>query len=118
MKAKYAESKYLTYDYIKEHEPLPVKILDEAQQVFAQDLGKEVYRCTVKPKDGNQKTWTINSTCWNKLIDAYGNETKDWIGKTVNLTTGKSRAGGRMVDIITATTAKEALRELNKTKLG
>jgi hypothetical protein len=118
MLAKKAESKYLTYDFIAQNQPVLVEILDEAREVRADDLGKDVFRCTAGLKDGKEKTWTINATCWNKLIDAFGPQTTDWIGKSVNLTTGKSKVGGRMVDVITQTSAKEAQREQNKGKLG
>jgi len=39
-------------------------------------------------KEDDPKVWTMNNTSFNACLDLFGDDTKDWIGKTVEITIG------------------------------
>jgi hypothetical protein len=49
-------------------------------------FGKDRLVIPVRLPNGEPRIWTLNQTTINKLIDAYGDETKGWIDKNVKLT--------------------------------
>jgi len=50
--------------------------------------GKERYRVVVKKPDDKEfglRTWTLNSTTSNRLLDAFGEDEKQWVGKKIRV---------------------------------
>lgn len=107
MKIPRAESRFITYDEVYEKDPYDLTIVSEAKFEFDQELNKEVLRVKVQPDKGEPKDWTINATCQNKLRDAFGEDSKGWIGKHIILTPGKTQRGARMIDIFIEGKGKE-----------
>lgn len=50
---------------------------------------------TVETKNGD-KLLSFNQTSINNLIDAWGNETKDWVGKEAKVWMNRESIGGQM----------------------
>lgn len=59
--------------------------------------GKERYRMVVK-KDGDKewglRTWTLNVTTWNRLLDKFGEDEQLWLGKKVQVYIKEENIGG------------------------
>jgi plasmid replication initiation protein len=47
-----------------------------------------------------EKLFSFNQTSQNNLIDAFGEETDNWIGKEVKVWMIKAMVGGKMQDIV------------------
>jgi hypothetical protein len=50
--------------------------------------GRERYRIVIKKPDDREfglRTWTLNTTTSNKLLDAFGEDEKLWIGKRIRI---------------------------------
>lgn len=62
-----------------------VQILEEGEIQESEFKGKQTKRFVTKVKltGGEVKSVGMNSTSFNNLIDAFGDETKTWIGKDV-----------------------------------
>ena len=58
------------------------KILEEPIEVQG-DYGKKL-ECRIKTNNGFAK-WSINKTCKDMLIDAFGDETSEWIGEELKV---------------------------------
>ncbi len=54
---------------------------------------------SVKTKNG-EKNLTFNQTTMNYLIDAFGEETSDWIGEEVKVWIIKSNIAGKMRNVV------------------
>jgi len=50
--------------------------------------------------NGEERSMRLNKTNRDIIIAAYGNETKDWIGKTATITKEKMLVAGKRVDAI------------------
>lgn len=79
---------------ITDYEPLTKEMVEEHQVwEVAKPYPKEVttkYRqdqlCVNVKREGTEpKTWFVNPTSVNALIDKYGNDEKKWVGKRVVL---------------------------------
>jgi len=67
-------------------------------QIISGDYGeRNVFK--IETKNG-EKLLTFNQTSMNNLIDAYGDETKNWIGKEVKVWIVKASVGGKLKDVI------------------
>lgn len=61
-----------------------IKILDEGQEVKREFKGKMSSSIVHKVETRNgSKAMNVNQTSINNLIDAFGNDSKEWIGKDV-----------------------------------
>jgi hypothetical protein len=50
--------------------------------------GRERYRIVVKKPDDREfglRTWTLNTTTSNRLLDAFGEDEKLWVGKQIRI---------------------------------
>lgn len=56
-----------------------IEILDEGEKAEGQWGLQDVF--LIKTAGGEEKNVNVNQTSMNNLIDAYGDETKEWIGK-------------------------------------
>ena len=66
-----------------------VKITSEAEMVDTEFEGKKSQKlqciCSTQVLDPAQVTWQMNNTTMNYLIDKFGDDTKTWIGKEVEI---------------------------------
>lgn len=83
---KLSKPPFLNSDEVQKGDVLTV--VDEPYIISAEQSkwGKERGRVTVQlPNNGEKRTWTMNNTTWDKLIDAFGASPQGWIGKKVQL---------------------------------
>ena len=73
----------LTIEFIQSNKVTELIILDEVKRVDG-DYGR-YYSTRVNCNDFNKTLalWNINRTSKNSLIDLFGTDTKNWIGKIV-----------------------------------
>ena len=71
---------WLKPDFVREHKTGIFK--DEGKAVEA--FGKPAVQLTITFPNGEEKEWTPNYTSMKTLSYAYGPDTKNWVGKTVN----------------------------------
>jgi len=74
-----------------------ISILNEGKVVEGEYGDRNVF--TIKTKNG-EKSLSFNQTTMNYVIDAYGVETKDWIGKEVKVWMVKSNIKGKIIDVV------------------
>ena len=74
-----------------------LEILDEGREIPGQWGERNVFRVLTLNGD---RFLTFNSTSMNYLIDVFGDETKNWIGKKVKVWLVKSNVGGKMRDVV------------------
>ena len=77
-----------------------LEILDEGRKVPSQwgERGeRHIFKLLTLKGD---RILTFNSTSMNYLIEVFGDETKDWIGKKVKAWVVKSNVGGKMRNVI------------------
>jgi hypothetical protein len=79
-----------------------IKILDEGNWLTFSYKNKQIKKLVfkIKTKFKTEKLLPLNQQSINNLIDAYGEETKNWIGKEVKVWIFKSNIGGKFVDVI------------------
>lgn len=73
--------KYLTNEDVKTGDF--VKFLDEGEMVDKEFQGKAktALEISVELPNGKFKTASLNATSHNNMIERYGDDTKNWIGK-------------------------------------
>jgi hypothetical protein len=59
-------------------------IVTEAKPTFNETLKKEIVDMKVE-KDGKQYTYSPNLSAQRSFTDAFGKDTKEWIGKTFEI---------------------------------
>lgn len=91
---------YLKKATVQEQGVKILKIKSEPKPVDTEYEGKKSIKleciCTTQVLDPKEVKWQMNATTQNFLIDKFGKETKDWIGKEVELTikqSGSAAAG-------------------------
>ncbi len=98
MKIEKTESNWLSGKKAHELEVTELLILSEPEQLEKEYQGKKSQKTVCKVQAGsNVFTWEMNQTTANSLVDAYGGETKDWIGKTIPIETSISSNGNRAI---------------------
>lgn len=78
--------KFVKPEDIKGNLDVTFKILEEPYENTG-NYGKKL-ECRIKMQSGEESAfakWSINNTNKDMLIDAYGNETADWIGKELKV---------------------------------
>ena len=75
-----------------------INILDEGKIVDGDYGERKVF--TISTVDGEEKMLSFNQTTINYLIDAFGNETKEWIGKRVKVWIMKSNIAGKIKFVV------------------
>ncbi|MBT9170798.1 MAG: hypothetical protein DDT18_01149 [Actinobacteria bacterium] len=74
-----------------------IKILDEGQDIEGKFGTRKGFK--VETKTGI-KVLTFNQTTINNLVDAFGDETKNWIGKKVKVWIIKANVAGKMRNVV------------------
>jgi len=74
-----------------------IKILDGGKEVEG-DYGKR-YVFKINTRNG-ERLLTFNQTTINNLIDVYGDETSNWVGKEAKVWIIKMNVGGKIKDVV------------------
>jgi len=79
-----------------------IKILDEGKWITFKYKDKERKRLAflIQTKYMTEKLLPLNRQSINNLIEAFGNETKNWIGKEARVWIFKSNVGGEFKDVV------------------
>ena len=85
-----------------------IKFLDEgtwSESQFTYDDGnpKKVLQFRVEDSNGDERLFNLNKINREFLIDNWGYETKDWIGKTATLNVKIAEVAGREREVIRLT---------------
>ncbi len=62
------------------------------------EYGKQ-FIFTIKLTNGEEKSFPFNKTSMNNLIDAYGDETDDWVGKEAKVYINQENVSGKFVKV-------------------
>lgn len=73
-------------------------IANEGKKVEGQFGPQDVF--LVKLANGEEKNLSFNSTSINGLIDAYGGDSMNWIGKPVKVWLVKQNVAGKFADVL------------------
>jgi len=76
-----------------------VEILDEGT-IRESKFGKDRVVVTVKLPNGETALWSLNQTTLNALIQGYGDETKNWVGKKVKVTIATTFIAGQRKTVV------------------
>lgn len=99
MKIKF-EPFFLLVEEAEKLEDAKAEIVSEAVEETTEIDGekKQVYRCRLTlAQDNREVIWTPNQRSLKNLVDEYGDESKDWVGKIVELKIEKSSRGQKMI---------------------
>lgn len=93
-------SEFLTPDDVKTGDV--IEIVDEGTFVPASEsrFGRPVFQIRVRLPSGEEKIWTVNKTTLRELSRAYGDETKNWVGKKVGVEVVTMNVRGVMRNVI------------------
>lgn len=84
-------------------------VLSEGDEIEGKYGMQLVFRVKY-PNDG-EGNLAFNATSRNKLIDAYGDETKKWIGQKVKVWVVKSMIQGKLVNVVYLTSPDQSLED-------
>lgn len=74
-----------------------VEITSEGKQLEGQFGTQDIF--VIKLSDGKEGNVNFNSTSINNLIDAFGEDSKEWIGKKVKIWGILSNVQGKMIKV-------------------
>jgi hypothetical protein len=74
-----------------------VEIASEGKEVEGQFGMQNLF--LVKTQDGKEGNVSFNQTTLNNLVDGYGDETKNWIGKPARVWAILSNVQGKMIKV-------------------
>ncbi len=74
-----------------------VVMLDAGTTITGDYGDRQVFK--IKTRNG-EKLLSFNQTSINNLIDAYGEETENWVGKNVKVWIVKASVGGKLKDVV------------------
>ena len=75
-----------------------VTIANEGKQIEGQYGIQNVF--LIKIKKGDEKNISVNQTSMNALIDAFGEDSVNWVGKQVKVWIIKQNVSGKFVDVL------------------
>ncbi len=79
------ETNFLSGKFVNENDVDELEILTEFEDQTSEFDGKEVTRLAgqvkCNDKDSSEKAWSMSKTNKNMLIEIFGNDTKNWVGK-------------------------------------
>jgi hypothetical protein len=73
-----------------------LEIKDEGKPIVGKFRDQTMFLLSINGLEGNV---SFNQTSINACIDAYGEDSKNWIGKKVKATKIKSNVAGKFVDV-------------------
>jgi hypothetical protein len=74
-----------------------IEILNEGLTMEGDYGPRQVFKINTK---NGEKNLSFNQTSINNLIDAYGDDTKKWVGKKANVEIIKSNVSGKLVNVV------------------
>jgi hypothetical protein len=74
-----------------------LKVANEGKKVEGQFGTQDVF--LIKLPKGEEKNVSFNQTSLNGLIDAYGEDSKNWIGKDIKAHIIKQNVSGKFIDV-------------------
>ena len=80
-----------------------IKLVDEGFQkemIGFDKKSKMVWEFTVELPNGENKAYTMNVSTQKVLIEQYGEDTKNWIGKPLEVSIERKPINGKVVNII------------------
>ena len=91
---------YLTSADVKDGDI--VEIIEEPTMRSAEETGfdRDVWGIQVKLPNKSNKLWTLNKTTYNACWDAFGEESKNWVGQKLKVTTETRKVRGEKKTII------------------
>jgi hypothetical protein len=66
-------------------------------------FGREVFEIRVRLPGGEEKVWTMNLTTQRRLIDAWGKDTRSWVGRKVKVQLQQQNVRGIVKTVIYGT---------------
>lgn len=88
-KAEVGGTPFLNKKIVLEKKVTKVKIKTEPKMVDTEYEGKKSTRleavCSTQVSDPKEVVWQMNPTTQNHLIDKFGSETSQWIGKEIEI---------------------------------
>ena len=85
-----------------------VQLLDEGEYKTikgSDGKSKEVLQFQLQLSSGEVKTYTMNITTQREMISAFGDDSKEWIGKKLKANIVKQLAFGKMTNVLVLTPA-------------
>ena len=79
-----------------------VTIVGEGQKRSANEtpFKRAVFEIPVRLPSGEQKIWTMNRTTQRRCMEAWGNETRNWVGKRLRIKLKEQNVKGVMKTVI------------------
>jgi hypothetical protein len=74
-----------------------ITIANEGKQIEGQFGTQDIF--LIKLVDGQEKNFSFNSTSMNNMIDVFGEDSKNWIGKQVKVWAILSNVQGKMIKV-------------------
>ena len=109
MKVQKDSGKFLTADEVDDQEF--ATILNEGEETEGQ-FGTRL-QIGLKIASGQEKILTLNPTSKNAIIDAYGDDTSDWVGKEVRIHVIRTLVSGKTKQVIYLTHPNKDLEGKN-----
>lgn len=98
---KYQKKVSIKGDFARKGEDIKdgdiITILDEGKTVQGNYGAQHIFK--IKLADGEDKDFSLNQTSLNNLIDAFGEEATEWIGKEVKVWAILSNVQGKMIKV-------------------
>ena len=91
---------YLKGDSVKSEGITEITIVDEANFNDGQFGKKLEAKVRCNDKERTEKLLTFNNTNHSKMMSFFGSDTKDWVGKTVKISTVRQQTPGGLKEII------------------
>lgn len=88
---KVKDGSYITREFVEERQITLFTIENEGEIVtFEREKGGSVEKISLgvsyeDQRDDDPKTWTMNNKSRNAIIDLFGSETKNWVGRKVEI---------------------------------
>jgi len=74
-----------------------ITILDEGKKINGEFGTQDIF--LVKLVNGEEKNLSFNKTSINNMIDAFGEESKNWIGKDVKVWSIRQNVQGKIIPV-------------------
>ena len=79
-----------------------ITIVDEGKSKSADEtpFGRAVFEIGVRLPSGEKKIWSMNRTTQRRCMEAWGNETRNWVGKRLRIELKQQNVKGVMKTVI------------------
>ena len=92
------------------HDQDIIQLVNEGQQVPGNfDKVQNIF--LAKMANGSEKNISVNQTSINNLVDAFGKDSKQWIGKDIKVWLNRENVSGRFVQVMYLTHPDQVLGE-------